>query len=109
MNNNNITYQQSLELRIQALQSLEYDQFNALKNNINTITKNNHPISIGKKIFTEFVDINSQSNTIKDAGLITIADFLIGKIIGKYRSANRFMLSMFIQKLTSFLIIKSNK
>ncbi len=101
------TNEQSLALRIQILQSLEFEQYKTLKNTIKIIADTNNPINIGKKIFTDFIDINSSS--IKTSGLVAISDFFIGKILGKYRSASKYMLSLFIQKLTSFLILKSNK
>ncbi len=109
MPNCKISNQQSLTLRIEELQALSYDQTKLLKNTLFRITQTNNPINIGKKIFTEYIDINSNSTALKDNGLMAIADFFIGKVLGKYRSASGYMLSVLMQKITSFLILKSNK
>jgi hypothetical protein len=100
---------QFLAFRIQKLQSLEFDQYNTLKSTITTIATNANPVNIGKKIFTDFIDVNVKSANLKESGLLAVTDFFIGKILGKYRSASKYMLSIFVQKLTSFLILKSNK
>ncbi len=109
MPNYSITNHQTLTLRIIELQSVIHDQTKLLKNTLLQIAENNNPISIGEQKFTEFVDINSSSSALKDSGLMAVADFFIGKILGKYRSASGYMLSVLMQKLSSFLILKSNK
>jgi hypothetical protein len=109
MSNYKITNQHTLTLRIQELESLSYDQTKQIKNTLFQIAENNNPITIGKKLFTEYIDITKSATSLKDNGLIAIADFFIGKVLGKYRSASGYMLSVIMQKLTSFLIIKSNK
>ncbi|MEI6264574.1 MAG: hypothetical protein WCP74_05695 [Sphingobacteriia bacterium] len=109
MPNYHITNHQALTLRIIELQSLTHDQTKLLKSTLIHITENNNPISIGEKKFTEYIDINSSSSALKDSGLIAVADFFIGKVLGKYRSASGYMLSVLMQKISSFLILKSNK
>lgn len=109
MPNYTITNHQSLTLRILELQSLAHDQTKLLKNTIFQITECNNSINIGKKIYTEFIDINKGSSALKDGGLTAVADFFIGKVLGKYRSASGYVLSIIMQKISSFLILKSNK
>lgn len=92
MPNYTIPNQNSHSLRIQELESLSYDQSKLIKNTVLQIIKNNNPINIGKKPFTEYIEIKKSSTSLKDGGLITIADFFIGNVLGKYRSASGYML-----------------
>jgi hypothetical protein len=98
-----------LSARILQLRSDSFDQEQKLMNSIKQISYNANPLTIARSYLQDFIKMPDTNLLLNKAGLTAASRFIIGKLLGKYRSIGGFAASVVLEKLTSFIINKPTK
>jgi len=104
MENNMITGYSDLVQQIAQLKVARRQQEATLKQDLRALTQSLNPVAIVKKSLFELVNDRELQLNLTKIGLISSADFIIDKILGRNRSVKGFLSSVLVETYTASLI-----